>query len=67
VDIAVAPYNVDAVWAKIIELMPETQRARLLRVLADIRSASAWGTLWSQAASAGRVIRGALRSRSTTR
>src|SRR5262249_16877958 len=66
VDIAFAPYNVDAVWAKIIELMPETQRARLLRVLADIRSASAWGALWSQAASAGRVIKGALLSRSTT-
>lgn len=67
VDIAVAPYNVDAVWAKIIELMPETQRARLLRVLADVRSASAWHALWSQAASAGRVIKGALLSRSTTR
>jgi uncharacterized protein len=66
VDIAVAPYNVDAVWAKIIELMPETQRARLLRVLADIRTASAWHALWSQAASAGRVIKGALLSRSTT-
>jgi uncharacterized protein len=66
VDIAVAPYNVDAVWAKIIELMPETQRARLLRVLADIRSASAWDALWSQAASAGRVIKGTLLSRSTT-
>jgi predicted GTPase len=66
VDIAVAPYNVDAVWAKIIELMPQTQRARLLRVLADIRSASAWGALWSQAASAGRVIRGALSSRNPT-
>jgi uncharacterized protein len=66
VDIAVAPYNVDAVWAKIIDLMPETQRARLLRVLADIRSASAWDALWSQAASAGRVIKGALLSRSTT-
>jgi predicted GTPase len=66
VDIAVAPYNIDAVWAKIIELTPETQRARLLRVLADIRSASAWDALWSQAASAGRVIKGALLSRSTT-
>jgi predicted GTPase len=66
VDIAVAPYNVDAVWAKIIELTPETQRARLLRVLADIRSASAWDALWSQAASAGRVIKGALLSRNTT-
>jgi len=30
VDIAVAPYNIDALWAKIIELVPEAQRARLL-------------------------------------
>ena len=42
VDIAVAPYNIDALWAKIIELMPDAQRARLLRTLSDIKSASAW-------------------------
>jgi predicted GTPase len=49
-------YNIDAVWAKIIELMPEAQQVRLLRVLGDVRSPSAWRTLWSQAAGAGRVI-----------
>lgn len=64
VDIAVAPYNVDAVWAKIIELIPEAQRARLLRSLADIRSAPAWAAIWSQAASAGRVIKDTFLSRS---
>jgi hypothetical protein len=64
VDIAVAPYNIDALWAKIIELVPEAQRARLLRTLADIRNASAWATLWSQAANAGRVIKGNFLSRS---
>jgi predicted GTPase len=57
VDIAVAPYNIDAVWAKIIELMPDAKRTRLLRILEDIKSASAWGALWSQAANAGRVIK----------
>jgi predicted GTPase len=62
-DIAVAPYNIDALWAKIIELMPEAQRARLLRTLSDIKSASGWATIWSQAANAGRVIRGALLTR----
>jgi predicted GTPase len=66
VDIAVAPYNVDALWAKIIELMPEAQRARLLRTLRDIKSESSWGTIWSQAAGAGRVIRGTFFNRSTT-
>jgi uncharacterized protein len=64
VDIAVAPYNIDALWAKIIELVPEAQRARLLRTLADIRNASAWATLWSQAANAGRVIGGSLLGKS---
>jgi uncharacterized protein len=56
IDIAVAPYNVDAVWVKIIELMSEAQRARLLRTLRDIESAWNWRLLWSQAVNAGRVI-----------
>ncbi len=56
-------YNIDAVWAKIIELMPEAQQVRLLRGLSDIRSPSAWRTLWSQAAGAGRVIGSALTRR----
>jgi hypothetical protein len=63
-DIAVAPYNIDALWAKIIELMPEAQRARLLRVLTDVRSASGWATIWSQAVNAGRVLKSTLTSRS---
>jgi predicted GTPase len=57
VDAAAAPYNIDALWAKIMELVPEAQRARLLRTLSDIRNAPAWSTLWSQAANAGRVIK----------
>jgi hypothetical protein len=67
VDVAVAPYNIDAVWAKILELIPEAQRARLLRLLSDINSAAGWKSIWSQAASAGRVIRGTFlgRTRST--
>ena len=65
-DIAVAPYNVDAVWAKIMALMPEAQRARLLRTLAGIKSASAWGAVWSQAVNAGRVVKGTFLSRSPT-
>jgi predicted GTPase len=58
IDLAVAPYNVDTLWAKIIELAPDAQRARLLRSLSDIKSAAGWGTIWSQAVNAGRVIRG---------
>ncbi len=66
VDIAIAPYNIDALWAKLIELMPLAKRARLLRTLEDVKSASAWGMVWSQAANAGRVIKGTFLTRSTT-
>lgn len=66
VDIAVAPYNIDALWAKLFELMPQAKRARLLRTLRDVKSASAWGVVWSQAANAGRVIKGTFLTRSTT-
>jgi predicted GTPase len=62
-DAAAAPYNVDALWARLVELMPEAQRARLLRTLEDIKSAPAWRAVWSQAANAGRVIAGTFLSR----
>ncbi len=63
VDAAAAPYNIDTLWAKLIELLPDTQRARLLRTLGDIKSSAAWSTIWSQAASAGRVLKGTFLSR----
>jgi predicted GTPase len=62
-DAAAAPYNIDALWAEIIALMPEAQRARLVRVLSDVRSASGWSAVWSQAVNAGRVLRSTLASR----
>jgi predicted GTPase len=58
-----SPYNLDALWAKIIDLLPEAQKARLLRCLSDIRSAPGWSALWSQAATAGRVVRDTFLSR----
>jgi len=64
-DAAALPYNIDALWAKLMELMPEAQRARLLRTLEDIADAPAWRGLWSQAANAGRVIAGTFLSRDT--
>ena len=57
VDGAAASYNIDALWAKIVEVVPDAQRARLLRTLSDIRNVRNWSTLWSQAANAGRVIK----------
>lgn len=64
IDEAAAPYNVDVLWGRIIELVPQAQRARLLRTLSDVRNAPAWSGLWSQAASAGRIIKDAFISRS---
>jgi predicted GTPase len=64
-DMAVAPYNIDALWAKLTELVPEAQRTRLLRTLEDIRGASGWRAVWSQAANAGRVIAGTFITRSS--
>jgi predicted GTPase len=66
VDIAVAPYNIDAVWVKIIALMSEAQRARLLRMLQDLKGASNWGAVWSQAVNAGRVLGETFFSRSSS-
>jgi hypothetical protein len=66
IDDAVAPYNIDVLWGKIIELVPEAQRARLLRTLSDVKNAASWAAVWSQAANAGRVIRGTFLSRRAT-
>jgi uncharacterized protein len=62
-DTAVTAYNIDALWARIAALVPDAERARLLRVLSDVRSASGWASVWSQAVNAGRVLRGTLTGR----
>ncbi|MEE9360435.1 MAG: hypothetical protein V3U85_08135, partial [Hyphomicrobium sp.] len=49
-------YNVDILWAKTLDVMPEAQGARLVRVLAAAGSQANWWRLWSQAVNAGRVI-----------
>lgn len=51
------PYNVEALWAKLIERMPEAQSARLLRTLADLEDAPRWSSVLSQTANAGRAVR----------
>jgi uncharacterized protein len=63
-DAGVAPYNVDALWAKLMALMPDAQRARRLRTLEDIKGAPAWRAVWTQAANAGRAIAGTILTRS---
>ncbi len=48
-------YNIDALWAAVLDALPEAKRSRLQRCL---RAASGWNwrTVLSQAANAGRVI-----------
>lgn len=55
-------YNVDVLWVKIFDVMPEAQSARLMRVLLATANEGSWRRLWSQAINAGRVITRALRS-----
>jgi predicted GTPase len=49
-------YNVDAIWAQIVSLLPEAQRAQLVRRLGEARAGFEWSRLWSQMMNAGRVL-----------
>ncbi len=55
-DPAIGVYNADAIWAEIMEQIPEAQRAQLVRTLQDIDRRLDWRKLKSQAASAGRIL-----------
>ncbi len=55
-------YNVDILWAKILDVMPAAQGARLVRVLAAAGNEASWLRLWPQAVNAGRVIALTLKS-----
>lgn len=58
---ATQAYNVERVWQRISDALPEATRAQLLRALHDLKSAWNWKSVWSQAAGAGRTIAGALK------
>jgi predicted GTPase len=49
-------YNVDAIWAEIAALIPESQRAQLVRCLGEARGGFEWTRLWGQMVNAGRVL-----------
>ena len=55
-DPKIGAYNVDAIWAEIMEQMPEAQRAQLVRTLQDIDRGFDWRKLRSQAVNAGRIL-----------
>lgn len=52
-----APYNVDALVAEIIELVPEARRAQVTRQLASsAKSSLSWKHVWRQTLNAGKVL-----------
>lgn len=55
-DESIGLYNVDAIWSRVAALLPEAQRANLVRRLGGVRGKFDWGRLWTQALNAGRVI-----------
>jgi len=55
-DQSVGLYNIDAIWSRIAALLPEAQRANLVRRLGGISGKFDWNRLWTQALNAGRVI-----------
>jgi hypothetical protein len=55
-DDKVGLYNIDAIWSRIAALLPEAQRANLVRRLGGLRGKFEWSRLWKQARNAGRVI-----------
>jgi predicted GTPase len=59
------PYNVEQLWLRIAEALPEAMRAQLLRCLHDLRDSWSWKSVWSQTSGAGRAIAGSLRKSPT--
>jgi uncharacterized protein len=55
-DPALGVYNADAVWAEIMEQIPDAQRAQLVRTLRDIGQGLDWQKLKTQAVNAGRIL-----------
>lgn len=49
-------YNIDALWARIGALVPEAERARLVRALRSAEAAWDLGTIWAQAKAGGRIL-----------
>ncbi|MBI4724833.1 MAG: 50S ribosome-binding GTPase [Rhodomicrobium sp.] len=49
-------YNADAIWAEIMDQIPEAQRAQLVRTLQDIDRGIDWRKLRAQALNAGRIL-----------
>jgi predicted GTPase len=53
-------YNIEALWAKMFEVISDAQRARLVRTLRSAERAWDWRRVLAQAGQAGRVLVGGL-------
>ena len=49
-------YNIDALWSRMLMVLPDAQRSRLVRQLVGAKSNWNWRRVWSQAVNAGRVL-----------
>jgi hypothetical protein len=49
-------YNIDILWARMLDVLPEGQRTRLGRALVVEGDEGYWKRLWSQASVTGRVM-----------
>lgn len=54
------PYNVELLWKRIAEALPEAMRAQLLRCLHELKDDWSWKSVLSQAGKAGRTLAGSL-------
>lgn len=52
----VGHYNIDALWADIMDVLPEAQRTRLVRVLRGVEGERDWSKLWQQLRNGGRFL-----------
>lgn len=55
-----APYNVDVLWARVIDALPSARSAQLLRCISEATPGFQWRRLIGQAVGAGRLVAGAL-------
>lgn len=58
-------YNVDVLWARMLDVLPEAQRARLTGVVMVPGDEGYWKRLWTQATVTGRVLTGGHKSESS--
>lgn len=55
-----APYNVETLWERIADSLPEATRAQLLRCLNELKGRGSLRSVWSQASGAGRALLGSI-------